>query len=286
MSDETISIQAADGFPLAATLFEPAGVSRGWVVINAAMGVKQTYYRPFARWLADQGFSAVTWDYRGVAASRPGPVGRISLRDWAELDMEGVLRWALTRERPVVALGHSLGTQLLGLAPSATRLAGIVGVGSQSGDWRNWPFPYDVGMLIISSVLLPSISGVFGKLPGGLMGEELPKGPVVDWARWLRSKGYLLSEGQWIADQYARITCPITGFSMADDTFYAPKHAVDRLYAIYKNAPLERVHLVPKELGLKRIGHFGAFRRSCEKAVWPLFLRPLEKAATPQLMAG
>jgi len=286
MPDDMTLIPAADGFSLAATLFEPAGVSRGWVVINAAMGVKQTYYRAFARWLADQGFSAVTYDYRGVAASRPGPHGRISLRDWAELDMEGVIRWALAKEQPVIAFGHSLGTQLLGLAPSATRLSGIVGVGSQSGDWRNWPFPYDVGMLIISSVLLPSISGVFGKLPQGFMGEELPKGAVVDWAKWLRSKGYLLSEGQWIAEKYARITCPITGFSMEDDTFYAPRHAVDQLYAIYKNAPLERVHLVPKQLGHKRIGHFGPFRKAFEKTLWPLFLRPLERAATPQLMAG
>ncbi|MBL8955535.1 MAG: alpha/beta hydrolase [Myxococcaceae bacterium] len=285
MPDETTLIPAADGFSLAATVFEPAGPTRGWVVLNSAMGVKQTYYRLFARWLAEQGFSAVTWDYRGVAASRPGPVGRISLRDWAELDMEGVLQWALAKNTPVVAFGHSLGTQLLGLAPSATRLSGIVGVGSQSGDWRNWPFPYDVGMLLLASVVLPGISGVFGKLPHGLMGEEIPKGPVIDWARWLRSKGYLLSEGQWIADQYARITCPIAGFSFEDD-LYAPKSSVDRLYAIYKNAPLERLHLTPKELGVKRIGHFGPFRKSFSETLWPMFALPLDRAVKPQLRAG
>lgn len=278
-------IEATDGFKLTATTFEPAAPSRGWVVINSAMGVKQEYYAAFARWVADQGFSAVTWDYRGVASSRPAPPGRVTLREWAEKDMEGVLQWALAKEQPVFVVGHSLGTQLLGLAESSPKLSAIVGIGSQSGDWRNWPFPYDVGMLVVSSVLLPSISGLFGKMPKGLMGEEVPKGPIIDWARWLRAKGYLLSEGQWIQDRYTRVKAPMTGFSIDDDK-YAPKRAVDQLYAIYKGADVERVHLVPKDFGVKGIGHFGPFRRSFSETLWPLFLRPLENALTPRLKAG
>jgi predicted alpha/beta hydrolase len=133
--------------------------------------------------------------------------------------------------------------------------------------------------------VLPSVSGLFGKLPKGLMGEEVPKGAIIDWARWIRSKGYLLSEGQWIQDQFARITCPIAGFSIDDDG-YAPKASVDRLYAIYRNAPLTRVHLEPRAHGVKRIGHFGPFRKGFEHTLWPLFLRPLERALTPQLKAG
>ena len=285
MPDAITLIAATDGFKLSATNFEPADVPRGWVVINSAMGVKQDYYRAFARWLAGQGYAAVTWDYRGVAASRPAPVGKLKLRDWAEKDMEGVLQWALAKGRPVFVIGHSLGTQLLGLAESAPKLSAIVGVGSQSGDWRNWPFPYDVGMLVVASVLLPSISGLFGKLPRGLMGEEVPKGPIIDWARWLRAKGYLLSEGQWIQERYARVHTPITGFSIDDDR-YAPRKAVDQLYAIYKNAPLDRVHVMPRELGVKRVGHFGPFRKGFESTLWPRLLRPLELALTPRLQAG
>ncbi|MBK7861913.1 MAG: alpha/beta fold hydrolase [Archangiaceae bacterium] len=285
MPDAQTLIPAVDGFRLAATAYAPAGPSRGTVVLNSAMGVKQEYYQPFARWLATQGFTAVTWDYRGVAASRPGPLGRISLRDWAEQDMEGVLQWSLARGQPVFVIGHSLGTQLLGLCPSAPRLTAVVGVASQSGDWRNWPFPYDVGMLMLASVILPSVSQVFGKLPKGLMGEEVPKGPIIDWARWIRSKGYLLSEGEWIKEQYARLTCPIAGISIDDDK-YAPKSSVDRLYAIYRAAPVTRVHLVPKEHGVKTIGHFGPFRRQFEGTLWPLMARPLEEALAPRLQAG
>jgi predicted alpha/beta hydrolase len=285
MPEPTTFISATDGFKLAATVYAPAGPPLGQVIINAAMGVKQEYYRPFARWLQSQGWSAVTWDYRGVAASRPAPPGRVSLRDWAEKDMEGVLQWALNAGQKVMVIGHSLGTQLLGLAPSAASLTAVVGIASQSGDWRNWPFPYDVGMLLLASVLLPSVTGVFGKLPKGLMGEEVPKGPIIDWARWIRSRGYLLSEGQWIQEQYARVTCPITGISIDDDR-YAPRASVDRLYAIYRSAPLARVHLTPKDFGVARIGHFGPFRKSFEPTLWPLFTRPLLDALQPGLKAG
>lgn len=284
MTDTTL-IPAVDGFKLSATRFEAEGRSRGLVVINAAMGVKQEYYRGFARWVARQGFTALTWDYRGVAASRPAPAGRISLRDWAEKDMEGVLQWALATSQPVTVLGHSLGTQLLGLAPSAAKLQAVVGVGSQSGDWRNWPFPYDVGMLFLASVLLPGVSNVFGKMPKGLMGEEVPKGPIIDWAKWIRSRGYLLSEGKWIEEQYARVTCSMTGFSIDDDK-YAPRNAVDNLYAIYRNAKVQRLHVTAAELGVKQVGHFGPFRSKFEETLWPMMLAPLESAMVSMLAAG
>ena len=87
------------------------------------------------------------------------------------------------------------------------------------------------------------------------MGEELPRGPVKDWARWIRSRGYLLSEGEAVAKLYARLTCPMTGFSI-DDDHYAPRQTVDALYAIYASAPVERIHLRPKDLGVKSLGHF------------------------------
>jgi predicted alpha/beta hydrolase len=268
-----LKIPATDGFPIAAFAFEPAGTSRGWIVVNAAMGVRQQFYGPFAQYLTELGFSVLTWDYRGIAGSRPAPEGRLRLREWAEKDMEGVLQWALASGAPVAVLGHSLGTQLLGFAPSAARLSAVVGIASQSGEWRNWPFPYNAGMLVLASVLLPGVSGLFGRVPKGLMGEEIPGGPIADWARWIRSRGYLLSEGGDVSEQYGRVTCPMTGFSLADDR-YAPRHSVDALYAFYRNARVERIHVVPADIGVSRIGHFGAFRPELKASLWPKLARP------------
>ena len=45
--------------------FAPATAARGSVVLGGAMGVPQTYYAPFAQWLAAQGWRVTTFDYRG-----------------------------------------------------------------------------------------------------------------------------------------------------------------------------------------------------------------------------
>ncbi len=275
-----VKIPASDGFLLSATRYDPPSASRGVVVIASAMGVKHGYYGPFAQYLSEQGFTAVTWDYRGVGQSRPGPSGPLKLVDWAEKDFEGVLQWALAQGGPIGLVGHSLGTQLLGLVPSADRVSAVVGVGSQAGEWRHWPFPHNAGMLLLSSVLLPAVCGVFGKLPRGLMGEEVPKGPILDWARWIRSPGYLLCEGVHMAPLYARIRCAMTGVSIDDDR-YAPRQPVDALYAIYSGARVERLHLTPKEFNVKAIGHFGAFRREFRDSIWPVFHRALSSAMVP-----
>lgn len=275
---ETVRIPTEDGFTLAGRHHQAQGPARGWVVLNAAMGVPQAYYSAFATHLAERGFHALTWDYRGVAASRPAPPGRIGLLTWAQVDVEAALRWALDRGGPAMVVGHSLGTQLLGFAPSAARLAAVVGVGSQSGDWRAWPFPADLGMLLLSHVVLPSVAGTLGRLPRGMMGEEIPGGPVLDWARWIRSPGYLLSEGPHVPSIFGRVTCHITGISIDDDR-YAPRQAVDALYRIYANARVERLHLVPGDYGLPAIGHFGPFRHQFRETLWPVLLAPLEAAA-------
>ena len=48
----------------------PAARPSGAVLIGGAMGVRQAFYRPFAQWLADQGYVVATFDYRGVGDSR------------------------------------------------------------------------------------------------------------------------------------------------------------------------------------------------------------------------
>ncbi len=282
---EPVRLTTDDGFSLAGNLHPARGEAKAFVVINSAMGVEQGFYSGFAAHLAEKGFDALTWDYRGIAQSRPAPVEPFGILTWAERDIEAALKWAFQRNEKVMVVGHSLGTQLLGFAESADKVSAVVGVGSQSGDWRNWPLPAAVGMAALSWVLLPGISTAFGRLPKGLMGEEIPKGPIQDWARWIRSPGYLLSEGERVPKLFGRLTCPITGVSVDDDR-YAPKRAVDALYAIYSRARVERLHLVPRQLGLKQLGHFGPFRRQVRDAVWPLLTRPLENAAEPFARAG
>src|SRR5262245_56379884 len=137
---ESLALPAVDGYPLAAHLFRPDGAPRATVVVPAAMGVRQDFYFPFARWLRERGFEALTFDYRGVGRSAPASLRGFdaSVLDWATKDYDAALRWAKARSSGgrVYIVGHSLGGQLPGVLPSAGLVDGIVTVASGSGYWR------------------------------------------------------------------------------------------------------------------------------------------------------
>ena len=74
--DDRLRIPALDGFGLAATLYEPepgAGRKDSAVLINSATAVRRRYYDAYARFLAGQGFTVVTYEGRsfsGVPTTR------------------------------------------------------------------------------------------------------------------------------------------------------------------------------------------------------------------------
>src|SRR5207302_3763758 len=79
-----ITLTAADGYRLGAAVY---GSGRP-VLIMAATGVPQSYYAKFAAYLAERGFTALTFDYRGIGRSRLTDIRKLvaRMRDWALLD--------------------------------------------------------------------------------------------------------------------------------------------------------------------------------------------------------
>src|SRR3989442_4801587 len=135
---EPCEIQARDGHRLGATLFRPASSNGRALQINAAAGVKQEYYGKFAAYLAERGFTVLTFDYRGIGRSGSFRLKNAKMRDWAELDAAAALDF-LGKNFPakLMAIGHSFGGQSFALIPGAERLAAALAVGSQSGYWRH-----------------------------------------------------------------------------------------------------------------------------------------------------
>ena len=74
---DDISLPAADGYLLAASLFLPRGAKRHAVLINSATAVPRKIYRGFAGYLAGRGCAVLTYDYRGIGDSRQKARGRI-----------------------------------------------------------------------------------------------------------------------------------------------------------------------------------------------------------------
>src|SRR3954463_14025945 len=67
---DDITVPAADGYPLAATLFLPRGAKRHAVLINAATATPRKIYRRFPSYLARRGCAVLPYDYRGIGGSR------------------------------------------------------------------------------------------------------------------------------------------------------------------------------------------------------------------------
>lgn len=263
-----LTVAATDGHLLAATEFLPAGDPRRAAIIAPATGVPRRYYAAYARYLASRGVAVLSWDWRGIGGSSPPSLRgfRATMRDWAVRDLGGAL--AATAERfphlPLVAVAHSFGGQAIGLAPGRDRIVRMVTVAAPSGYWGHYRRPWRYALALLWYGLLPATTRTLGYFPARRlgMGENLPAGVALEWARWCRSPEYL---GDW--GGHGEMKAPILALSFTDDV-YAPPAATDALHDHYVNATQTRRYIAPRDVGLKAIGHFGFFREGRVPELW------------------
>ncbi|WP_256122102.1 serine aminopeptidase domain-containing protein, partial [Burkholderia sp. A2] len=140
MTSRPIEFSAADGYVLHGTLWSPDATPRALVLIHPATAVPERLYAGFARFLTERGFAALTYDYRGIGASRPARLGalRARMRDWMELDVGAATAWARhTHEGlPLLAVGHSVGGHAIGLSAATAHLHAAVLVAAHAGSTR------------------------------------------------------------------------------------------------------------------------------------------------------
>jgi predicted alpha/beta hydrolase len=266
-----IELVADDGFLLGARLFTPQGAARGTVVIHGATAVPQTYYAPFAAHLARRGMRVLTYDYRGVGASRPASLRSLdaTMTDWAERDARAAQAHASAIDARVAIVGHSFGGQILGLVDELREARGAVLVGVQLGFYGHWPHAIDRARLsFLWNGVVPALTGIFGYLPGAAgLGTDLPAGVAREWARWCSDERYLFSDHPSARERFARFDRPTVAYTFTDDDF-APERAVRHLLDQMPSERVAHVRLSPRELELGPIGHFGFFRRRFREALW------------------
>jgi predicted alpha/beta hydrolase len=125
--------------------------------------------------------------------------------------------------------------------------------------WWLWYF--------VTPVALP----LFGYFPGKALKKvgDLPHGVMAQWRRWCLHRDYLMGEpGTSWRERYAAIRTPILSLSFTDDEFMSAQNTAS-LHGFYANAPREMRRIAPAELGVKRIGHFGFFRKHFAQTLWP-----------------
>jgi predicted alpha/beta hydrolase len=278
---QTRVINAADGYPLAASFFD-AATSGTVLLINSATAVPRRFYQRFAAYMQRQGWQVVTYDYRGIGDSKPRSLRgfKATMRDWALLDMTAMVDW-IDRElapKRLFAIGHSFGGQTLGMIENAGRVDAMVGVSAQSGYWGVQGGRERAKVRLIVTAIIPLLTRVVGYFPWSWVarGADLPRGVALEWARWCRNPDYLLGDDSLPLERYKLFTAPVLAFSIEDDD-WGTRRAVDDMMRAYPN--VTRRHIAPAEYGLSRLQHLGFFRDGSE----PLWSEAIEWLETIQV---
>ena len=261
---EDILIPARDGYTLAATYYKADNGENRLVVISSATAVPRQFYREYAEHLAQEGFSVLTYDYRGINDSKPKKLRgfRARMRDWALQDMAGIIDWAKSEIKPdqLYLIGHSVGGQVAGMLDNVADIDGMVTFSAQSGHWRHQGGAQKLAVFFHSYVTLPLAAAVMGYMPWSWLGaEDLPGKVAKEWAGWCRDRNYLLGDDSLPLERYSKFSAPVLAYSFSDDNWGTAK-AVDAMMRAYPNR--ERRHVQPKDAGLKKLGHFGYFKSS------------------------
>jgi predicted alpha/beta hydrolase len=284
----TVRFPALDGYELGGTLFEPVGGGqpKHAVVFNCGGGVPAAVYRRFANFLASQGISVLTYDYRGIGASRPEKLRGFvaTAEDWSESDCGGAISWLGARFPSAVRIGvaHSIGAMLLCGAPNVVELSGFVFIAPHTGYFADYRPRYRAPMAVLWHVVMPILTRLFGYFPGRLLGlgEDIPAGLAMQWAaRWspnLRPEATArnVKRARAMMARYKYVSGPAISLTFADDAF-ATERGCKRLLAMFPRLTAHCQLINPPTIGLKRLGHFGYFRPGSGLQLWRLLIQQL-----------
>jgi predicted alpha/beta hydrolase len=279
---QDLRLAAADGYPLAATLYPAAG--EHWIVVGSATAVPRGFYRRFAHAAQQHGVNVLTLDYRGIGGSAPK-----SLRgfmpdyvDWGRQDLAAGIAYAAARG-PTWLVGHSYGGHAIGMLPQPELLRGAYICAGGAG-WHGWmPKSEQRKVWLLWNVIGPVATSVLGYQPLKALGigENIPVSVYRQWKRWCGYPHYFFDdpEAAPLTAGFARVKLPITAANALDDWWALPASR-DAFFRGYVNAPVQRVDLDPQALGLAQtggIGHMGYFRAAVGRVLWPQIFSTLQR---------
>lgn len=261
-SFEEVEIRTEDGYLLSARHFRPDGPKSGLLLISAATGVPQRYYVPFANHMVDRGFEVVTYDYRGIAASKRQSLKgfKADIKDWGLKDYKAVLNYSLTLGTPLV-VGHSLGGHVFGLVPESNQTLGLCTFATGAGWHGHMPYSERLRVMGLWQVLGPILTRFNGYLPSKKLGlgENLPLGVYKQWRHWCSFPGYWFDDSseKELVVNFKEINVPILAINAKDD-LWAPKKSVEAFMQHYSGTNVTYKEIDPKKENTS-IGHMGYF---------------------------
>jgi predicted alpha/beta hydrolase len=203
---------------------------------------------------------------------------------WARQDFAAAVTtlFEAAGDRRIALVGHSLGMHHAAMTDAATqaRINVAVSVAAGSGYWRDWAqlsrrkAPW---MLHLAS---PLLTPLFGYFPGKAlrMVGDLPGPAMRQWTAWCRHPEFAWgAEPDRVRPSLQTAAFRIEAFSFSDDEAMT-QTCTRKLLGAMPNAASTLHVLTPGDVGLRAIGHVGAFRREAATALWPLFAASLRTA--------
>jgi len=182
--------------------------------------VKQEYYGKFAAYLAERGFTVLTFDYRGIGRSGSFRLKNARMRDWAELDAAARARISEKEfSAKLMAIGHSFGGQSFALIPGAERLRRRRGRLAERllAPLARRPARGNVAAHARAAAGDLAPVRLFSRCRAR-QGENIPAGVAIEWASWCRDPDYLVGALD-AKEQYARFSAPLRLYWVADDPY-------------------------------------------------------------------
>jgi len=278
---EKLILTTEDHFSLTAHLFVPERSNRKLLLINSATGVKQHIYFSFAQYFSDQGFTVLTYDYRGIglSKSKDGKDFQASMRTWGAKDFKALTDYIKTHFNNYqnYCLGHSVGALILGMNKDSALFEQFIFFGAQNAYVGNLTFRTKIEAYVGFGIVQPLTTGILGYFPAHWfgLGESLPKNCASDWRTLIlnrKSTNALLEKTEDFSKKLAQKVFVIWA---EDDVWLTEKGLISLLNNTYPNLqPIYRL-IKTSESEKGEIGHVNFFR-TFNKKLWNIILKELK----------
>jgi predicted alpha/beta hydrolase len=281
---QEITITAADGYQLSALYSTPVGKTTGTIILSSATGIKKEFYINFTRFLVQNGYNVLLYDYRGIGHSAPNNLKTSCsyMHEWGTMDMNAVLDFIVTEKgfTDIIWVGHSVGAQLVGFLEHREHVKKVVAISSALGYWGYFPFPVKWliwGLWYFIGPLMVKIYG-YGAMQKIGWGENLSRNMMKEWREWCLSKNYFtgLLQEKLHMDKFYHFTTPISAVYISDD-YIANDKTVPLMMKFFPNAPQEILKIQVEQYTKFKVGHTGIFRRKFEKNLWAVLVGVIER---------
>ena len=275
-------LQTPDQFPISVKIFEPEIPNRKLLVINSATGVRQQVYFSFAKYLATQGFTVITYDYRGIGESKPRKMKgfEASMRIWGTRDFKTITGFIKENypDYTKFCLGHSVGALILGMNEDSVIFKKFIFVATQDAYIGHLSWRVAVTAALGFGIAVPVTVILKGYFPAHRfgLGESLPKGSAYDWRTLIlnkKSTGRLYEKIE--KDHSKDLNQEAFIIHAEDDSWVTMKGMESLMNNSYPNMKKTYREIKVSESPKKQVGHINFFR-SYNRSLWKIILDKIQ----------